>query len=69
MHNLCLIMLATGVHKQHCVTGRNFLNTQLMSMVFFYIFMADESESGMHFSPTSLDFAAHEVNILVNNRK
>ena len=38
-------------------------NTQLMSMILFYVFLAAESDSDIRFPPSRLDFAAHEVTI------
>ena len=34
-----------------------------MSVLIFYVFLAAESEFGIHFSPTRLDFAVQEVEI------
>ena len=47
----------------HCVTENFFWNTQLMSMIIFYVFLAAESDSDICFPPSRLDFAAHEVTI------
>ena len=38
-------------------------NTQLMSMIIFYVFLTAESEFDICFSPPRLDFAVHEVEI------
>ena len=48
-----------------CITlrYRKNWNTQLMSMIIFYVFLAAESDSDIHFAPSGLDFAAHEVTI------
>ena len=40
-----------------------------MSMIVSYVFLAAESESGISFSPTRLNFAAHGVSIFRNYRK
>ena len=42
---------------------KKFWNTQLMSMIIFYVFLAAESDSDIRFPPSRLDFAAHEVTI------
>ena len=38
-----------------------FWNTQLMSVIIFYVLLATESESDISFAPSRLDFAACEV--------
>ena len=38
-------------------------STQLMSMIFFYVFLTAEFEYEIRFSPTCLDFTAHKVTI------
>ena len=35
-----------------------------MSMILFYVYIRAESESDIRFSPTRLDFAAHEFTLL-----
>ena len=37
------------------------LNTQLMSIIIFYVFLAAESEFDNRFSPSRLDLAVQEV--------
>ena len=38
-------------------------NTQLMSVIIFYVFLAADSASDISFAPSQLDFAACEVTI------
>ena len=38
-------------------------NTQLMSLIIFYVLLATDSESDIHFAPSRLDFAAFEMTI------
>ena len=42
---------------------KKFWNSQLMSVIIFYVFLATESESDISFAPSRLDFAACEVTI------
>ena len=68
---MCLIKSEGGVGKRqvflrrtlNCVTEKQNWNTQLMSMIFSYDFLAAETESGIYFSSTRLDFDAHEDTI------
>ena len=49
------------VNLLHCVTEIFFRNTQLMSMIISYVFLAAESKSDISFSPTRLDLAVQGV--------
>ena len=40
-----------------------------MSMILFYVYIRAESESDIRFSPTRLDFDAHEVTIFKKQQK
>ena len=42
---------------------KKFWNTQLMSMIIFYVILAAESEFDICFSPSHLDFAVQELEI------
>ena len=48
---------------------KKFWNTQLMSMIIFYVFLAAESEFNIRFSPSRLDFSVQEVEIFHFYRK
>ena len=47
----------------HTALQKKNWNTQLMSMIVFYVFLAGESDSDIRFSASRLDFAVHEVTI------